>query len=96
MTPVMTNIAAGLVGQTLQVHTLAGQYAGTLETVIGGVLRIRGGGTVYDVDLAHVVAISYPAPAPPRMVVTPWTWAQPTTFSIIDGHQIHTGHDRVA
>jgi hypothetical protein len=87
VTPIMANIAAGLVGQTLQVHTIAGQYAGTLEAVIGGVLRIRGGGTVYDVDLAHVVAMSYPAPAPTTtttVVITPWSC---TTQGFIDGHR---------
>lgn len=74
----MANIAHALVGQTLQVHTAAGQFAGTLEALIGGVLRIRGGGTVYDVDLAHVAAFSYPAPVP-AFVPVPLPTAPPAS-----------------
>ena len=62
---IMANVAAGCVGQILQVHTPAGQFAGVLDALVGGtVLRLRSGTNVYDVDLAQVVAIAHHAPDP--------------------------------
>ena len=83
MNPILANIAHGRVGQTLRLHTPAGLFAGTLEAVIGGGLaRLRGGGTVYDVDLAHVVAVSYPAPAPAYVAAPPNYWVVTSTTTV--------------
>jgi len=74
---VMANIAAGCVGQILQVHTPAGQFAGILDALVGDeVLRLRSGTNVYDVDLAQVVAIAHRAPDPGTVAAPAITWSK--------------------
>lgn len=88
---IMANVAAGCVGQILQVHTAAGQFAGVLDALVGGaILRLRSGTNVYDVDVAQVVAIAHRVPDPGTVAAPALTYS---SFTQAEGHRFLFGDD---